>query len=148
MATIYESQKIDFQTGELVTSHTIKTHKSLEHFLFTRTTEGLEWLKDFQSMQDFRTFLIMVEFQEYKSGITIFTGVQVKETADMFNCTPKTIQNSISSLIKSGFVYKIATSNYLTNPKTFYKGSSMDLKEKLLIWEKLKKPKEELENGK
>ena len=139
MRKIYESQVISYETGEIITVTTVKTEKHNENFLFARTTEGLEWLNDFKNLQDLKTFMYMVEFQEPKSGVIIFTGLQIKECAKFFNCTEKTIRNSISNLILTGFLKRIEANNYFSNPYTFYKGGSSVIKERIKSWNKLEK---------
>lgn len=136
MSIIYESQRINIETGEIINSHTVRVNRNNERFLFARTTQGLEWTKDFKTMQDFRTFLALLEFQEPNSGVSIFTGEQIKECARTFECSEKTIRNSISSLIRTNFIHKISSSNYFTNPYTFYKGGVITLREKMDTWNK------------
>lgn len=81
----------------------------------------------------------MVEFQEPKSGVIIFTGLQIKECAKFFDCTEKTIRNSISSLINTKFLKRIEANNYYSSPYTFYKGGSLVLKQRIHVWENLHK---------
>ena len=147
MATIYESQKINYQTGEIIESAKIVKSNPNEKFFFARSTEGLEWINDFRSIQDLKMFMILIEFQEPKTGISIFTGEQVKQCAKFFGCTDKTIRNSMSNLIASGFLHKISAHNYYTNPYTFYKGGVITLKEKIAVWNSLvKEDKKSLNN--
>lgn len=149
MATIYESQKIDYQTGEIIEGTKIAKSYSNERFLFARSTEGLEWINGFRTILDLKVFMVLVEFQEPKTGMSIFTGLQIKHCALFFGCTEKTIRNCISSLIATGFLYKIASGNYYTNPYTFYKGGVITLKEKVAVWNSLVKEdkKEEAVNS-
>jgi len=137
MRKIYESHVIDYSTGEVMRTSTVKSSSHNETFLFARTSEGLEWINDFKNMQDLKSFMYMVEFQEPKSGVIIFTGLQIKNCALFFNCTEKTIRNSISSLLKTGFLKRLASNNYYANPYTFYKGGSKVLLERIETWKKL-----------
>ncbi len=134
MRKIYESQIINYETGEIVSTSVVKTEKHNETFLFARTSEGLEWLNDFKTLQDLKTFMYMVEFQEPKSGVIIFTKLQIENCAKFFNCAEKTIRNSIVGLIKRKFLKRIAANNYYSNPYTFYKGGSALLKERISLW--------------
>lgn len=135
MRKIYESQVIDETTGELLTSKTVTCKKDNERFLFARTTEGLEWITDFKNLRDLQVFMYLVEFQEPKSKIIIFSSLQIQECAKFLNCTEKTVRNSISSLIETAFLKRVAMHNYISNPYTFYKGGSLGLQTLIQLWE-------------
>lgn len=137
MRKIFESQIINEQTGEILTTRTIKSGSYNETFLFARTTDGLEWINEFKNLQDLRTLMYMVEFQEPKSGVIIFTKLQIEACAEFFKCTTKTIRNSISNLINTKFIVRIANNNYFSNPYTFYKGGSLALIERIKTWNNL-----------
>lgn len=134
MRKIFESQLINVETGEIISTNVVKTGNHNEKFLFARTTEGLEWINDFKNIQDLKTLMYMVEFQEPKSGVIIFTSLQIKECAAFFKCAEKTVRNSISNLITTGFLKRIAPNNYYSNPYTFYKGGSKILLERIKVW--------------
>lgn len=136
MRKIYESQVIDETTGELLSTKVVTSTKDVERFMFARTTEGLEWLTEFNSLRDLQVFMYMVEFQEPKSKIIIFSSLQIQECAKFLNCTEKTIRNSISSLIGTKFLKRLAMHNYISNPLTFYKGGTLGLHTSIQLWEK------------
>lgn len=136
MRRIYESQLLDRDTGEVITSKTVTSKVDNERFLFARTTEGLEWIQDFKNLRDLQVFMYMVEFQEPKSKIIIFSGLQIEECAKFFNCDAKTIRNSISSLINTKFLKRIAMYNYVSSPYTFYKGGTLGLRTLIDVWNK------------
>ena len=99
-------------------------------------TNKLEWLTEFNSLRDLQVFMYMVEFQEPKSKIIIFSSLQIQECAKFLNCTEKTIRNSISSLIGTKFLKRLAMHNYISNPLTFYKGGTLGLQTAIQLWEK------------
>lgn len=107
-----------------------------ETFIMIHSTEGLEWLTEFNSLRDLQVFMYMVEFQEPKSKIIIFSSLQIQECAKFLNCTEKTIRNSISSLIGTKFLKRLAMHNYISNPLTFYKGGTLGLHTSIQLWEK------------
>jgi hypothetical protein len=109
-----------------------------ETFSSYRTSEGVSWVDNFTSLMELKTFMYMIEFQKIDSGIITFTKLQIKECALFFKCTEKTIRNTIANLIKNDFLIRIELNNYYSNPLTFYKGGSIVLKERLIIWNKLK----------
>ena len=136
MRKVYESQIIDKETGEILTTHVVKSKKIDERFLFARTTEGLEWLTEFRNLRDLQVLMYLVEFQEPKSGVIIFTKLQIVECANFFNCTEKTIRNSISSLLKTKYLKRLARSNFISSPYCFYKGGSKGLINLIELWKK------------
>ena len=131
MRKIFERQIVDEDTGEIVTTTTVKYGSDLEKFFFARTTEGLEWIREFRTLRDLQVLMYLVEFQEIKSDVIIFTSLQVKECAIFFGCSIKTVRNSISRLIESNFLKRIAKSNYISNPMSFYKGGTKGFKSSL-----------------
>lgn len=140
MKKVFERQIIT-SDGELLSSETIKIGSNEELFFFARTTQGLEWIKVFKELQDLQLLMVLVEYQDPKSGVAILTKLQIEEIASFFNKNEKTIRNSISRLIKVGCVYKIANCNYLVNPEMFYKGGTKHLAGKIKDWNTLQKRK-------
>ena len=134
MRKIYESQVINEVTGEIISTRTVTSRTDAERFLFARTTQGLEWITEFCNLRDLQVLMYLVEFQEPKSRVIMFTKLQIDECAMFLNCTEKTIRNSISSLIRSGFLKRICSHNYISNPYTFYKGGTSGLQQSIDLW--------------
>lgn len=133
--TIYTRQRIDRETGELIFDVNVTAAKNNETFMFARTTDGISWIKAFKSLQDVCVLFYMVEFEEMKSGVVIFTSTQINSCAEFFSVTPKTIRNSISSLINTGFLKRISPHNFIINPSTLYRGGVVAFVRKLHVWD-------------
>lgn len=146
MRKVFERQVVT-SDGELLSTETIRAGSNEELFFFARTTQGLEWIKSFRELQDLQLLMILVEYQDIKSGVAVITKLQIEEIAKFFGKNEKTIRNSISRLIQVKAVYKIANQNYLINPEMFYKGGSKLLKGKIKDWHVLQERKEYLANS-
>lgn len=121
MASVYSSERTDSKGNK--SSHVeIKLRKSTETFIFNRTTDGLGWLNLFDKFQQYKTLMYMVMSENSRTGIIVFTSSQIKECADMFGVTVKTIRNSISELIKIKALKRIGNNNYKANPMYVYVG--------------------------
>jgi hypothetical protein len=136
--TIYTRERIDVETGELVLDINVTAAKNNETFMFARTTDGISWVKNFKNLQDVLVLVYMVEFEEIRSGVVIFTGTQIKSCSEFYGVSEKTIRNSISSLINTGFIKRISCNNFVINPCTFYRGGVVSFIRKMHQWNIIK----------
>ena len=136
---VFESQTIDYETGE-VKSVIIRTVSSdNENFFMGRTTEGLEWLLDFNNLTEMQLLVLMIELENPKNNYIInFTGLQVKETAQMLKVSEIQIKKCLTGLIKNGFLKRVARANYMANPLCFYKGGTNNIMKKYEIFSKIR----------
>ena len=121
MASIFSKESTDSK-GNKKSTIEIKLRKSTETFVFSRTTDGLSWLNLFDKFQQYKTLMYMVMSENSRTGIIVFTSSQIKECADLFGVTSKTIRNSISELIKIKALKRLGNNNYKANPAYIYVG--------------------------
>lgn len=121
MKTIYESQFIDYESGEVISKTSVKVKEFTERFKMCRTTEGLSWLIPLDGLE-IKTLLYLLEFE--KDGITPFTNSLRKELCQFLNVTDRKLLKIIRDLQEKQFLLKISRTDIILNPIGFYKGSS------------------------
>jgi hypothetical protein len=132
---IFESQLVDYETGEIKSVFTRSVIKDEETFVMGRTTEGLDWIKEFNNLVELQLLLIMLELENPKNDyIVSFSGLQVKNAAELLEVSEIYIRKSLTSLLNKNFIRRIYRGNYLVNPLTFYKGGTKVLKHKTKIY--------------
>lgn len=132
---IFESQLADIATGDVISTTTnyITTHN--ETFFMGRTTVGLEWLFLFNNIVEMQLLILMLELEHPKNNYVIgFTGMQVKEAAQIMKVSEIHIRKCLSELCKNNFLKRLCRGNYLANPLCFYKGGSLTLKKRIEIY--------------
>lgn len=140
---IFEKQEVDLQTGEIIKTTSHYSYGNVETFFMGRTTEGLEWLFDFNNLTEIQLLLIMLELENPKNNhIITFTGLQVTETAKILKVSEILIRKSIAGLVKTNFLKRVARANYLANPLCFYKGSSTSLVKRVELYNNIDKIRE------
>lgn len=140
---IFEKQEVDLQTGEIIKTTSHYSYGNAETFFMGRTTEGLEWLFDFNNLTEIQLLILMIELENPKNNnIITFTGLQVSETAKILGVSEILIKKSIANLIKANFLKRVARANYIANPLCFYKGNSSSLIKRLEFYNNIDKIRE------
>jgi len=122
--TIYESQFINYETGEIISKTSVKVKEFSEKFKMCRTTEGLSWLMPLTG-EEIKTLLFLLEFEkDYK---TPFTSEIRKELCLFLDISDRKLLMVIKSLEQKKFLIKLSRTDLLLNPIGFYKGSSKDV---------------------
>ena len=132
---ICEIQTIDKDTGEIISTQNRYATYYSETFFMGRTTVGIEWLFSFNNITEMQLLVLMLELEHPKNNYVIsFTGLQVTESAKILNVSEIHIRKSLSELCRNDFLKRLCRGNYLANPLCFYKGSSLNLKERVKIY--------------
>lgn len=123
MAKIFESQIVDYETGEIKSVTTITANKSEETFGMHRSTEGVDWVLKFKGIE-LQMVIFLLELENIKSGIITISSLQKQSLLDKFKISASYYHRIISNLIDSHTLVKLSPSDFLLNPCYFYKGGT------------------------
>lgn len=122
---VFEKQTIDLATGEVVSIVSEYSSKNHEKFFLGRTTEGIEWIRNFNNVTEIYLFLAMLSLENTSNNYVItLSAMQINEYSVLFKCSEVYIRKCLQNLIKNDFLVRVAKCNYLANPDTFYMGGS------------------------
>lgn len=129
---IFEKQVVDVQTGELLSTTSEYVSENTERFFMGRTTEGIEWLLNFNNLTEVQLFLMMIELENPKNKYIIpFSKLQVEESSQILKMSEAMVRKCLTNLVKNNFLARVCSGNYIANPLTFYQGGTKTLKEKV-----------------
>lgn len=141
---ILEQHSIDYSTGEIKESKSIYVSKNEETFTMVRTTQGMDWLVKIDTLVELQLVHLLTEMSNTQSGVTVITPMERDKISQLLQIKPRTIYNTMSTLIKKGFLKRVGYMNYMVNPSYFFKGSSSSVKDKIELYNKIG---EQEENG-
>lgn len=136
------TEEIDLTTGQVVSykQSTTYINKNPESFGMYRSTDGLEWAKEFKNYLLF--LLVMNEYSDPRTGIVTLSPYKRKEICEFFGYENRnSLSNTILNVIKAGGIVRVNGSNsdFMVNPMCFYKGSTKDFKERYDRYENYRK---------
>ena len=123
---IFESQIIDCETGEVKSVTTTSVIKT-ETFGMHRSTEGIEWVIEFQG-REIQMLMVLNHFENIKSKIVNLSPLLRKELMDKFKITKSTLSTLFKQMEDKKQLLRLTSNDILLNPSYFYKGSSSDLR--------------------
>jgi hypothetical protein len=126
---IFESQVIDCDTGEVKSITTTSIVKS-ETFGMHRTTEGVEWVIEFQG-KELQMLIVLNHFENVKTKIVNLSPLVRKELLSIFKITKSTLSNLFKNMEEKKQLLRLTSNDILLNPSYFYKGSSADIKHRI-----------------
>lgn len=126
---IFESQIIDCETGEVKSVTTTSIVKT-ETFGMHRTTEGVEWVVEFQG-KELQMLIVLNHFENVKTKIVNLSPLVRKELLSIFKITKSTLSNLFKNMENKRQLLRLTSNDILLNPSYFYKGSSADIKSRI-----------------
>lgn len=142
-STIFQTQTIDFSTGEIKEMTVVKASGNKEKFFMGRESDGLDWFYNLSGNQ-LKTLVFLLSLERVpKESDTTLTHVTVLGKTDrevlqsILKCTPQYLNRVISSLIKEKWLVKLSTTDFIINPKGFYKGPAKDVFKRMTEFNRL-----------
>ena len=123
---IFEQQIVDLDSGEVTKITTTSIVKNNETFGMYRTTTGVEWVLDF-SGKELQLLMVLLNYEDLKSRIVPLSALTRKTITEMFNISPSTLSHLIKQMEDKKHLLRLTKTDILLNPSFFYKGSSLDL---------------------
>ena len=123
---------VDLETGEVVSTMVneqkyIAGTKSQFYLMYASMLSGIV---SYSSDNKIKLFAALIE--DYAEGQLFSFGKDMKSIfADRINCSSRSLDNSLSELVKIQFVVKAGRNLYRINPRHVFKGSTMDRKKAL-----------------
>jgi hypothetical protein len=123
---LFESQTIDFTTGEVKSITTVTVRNTNERFGMYRSTEGLEWIKDFTG-KEIQMMMLLNHLENSETKIVNISPLIKKEIYSFFSISKSTFSDIIGRMEDKKFLIRLTSNDILLNPSFFYKGSSKDV---------------------
>lgn len=124
--TIFESQTLDYETGEITSVTTVKASNFSESFSMCRTTDKLDWLQDLDGTE-IKTLLYLLELETLKQHLVTLGPISRQELADFLKIKINRVSKILKSLEDKAFLIRLNNQELKLNPKGFYKGSSKEV---------------------
>lgn len=130
--TIYSSQTVDLETGEVKSSKVITKKKlTTESFIQTYTQDLGVLLKCTKGQIDLLICLMNLGFVEFNTNEVILTAARRKQVADCANIKQASIYNSVNGLKNKSIIIEDNYGKQYLNPKLFFYGYEIE-REKVL----------------
>ena len=127
---IFEVQTIDFSTGEIKSIKTTTVDKFKERFSMCRTTNGVEWVKDF-SGKELQMIIVLNNMENLETHRISLTPLSREDIFKFFEITKSTFSHIINDMEEKRFLLRLSKSDLLLNPSFFYKGESVYVAERI-----------------
>lgn len=121
--TLYESQQLDYETGEIKSSTWVRG-KKLTQESFVRTYIGDIGVLAKCSGSEVSIVLCSLQYVDWETNEIVLTSQRRKEVADCGNLTMNTVNNGISRLVKKNIFIR-HDGKLILNPKLFFFGSDI-----------------------
>lgn len=121
----------DNTTGEILDDKSTITYvnRQSENFAMYSTTNGLEWAKEFKG---YLLFLMVLNQYSDNDGILCLSAYRRKEINKFFCWSNvRSITNALSFLISINGIKRLSQNDFMINPETVYKGSTVTKQEKI-----------------
>lgn len=123
---LFESQTIDFTTGEVRSITTVTVRDVNERFGMYRSTEGLEWIKEF-SGKEMHMMMLLNHLENTETRIVNISPLIKEEIYRFFKIGKSTFSDMMGRMEDKKFLIRLTPNDLLLNPSFFYKGSSKDI---------------------
>lgn len=117
-------------TGEIksVTTVTVKNHN--ERFGMYRTTEGIEWIREFTG-KELQMMMLLNHIENVDSHVVNLSPLIKREIYEFFQITKSTFSDLIGRMEDKKFLIRVTPSDILLNPQYVYKGNSKDVAKRI-----------------
>ena len=136
--TIFESQTVDFDTGEVKSVTSVTKRTDHETFGFHRTTEGIDWIYDFTG-REIQVMITLLQYENLKTGIISFGAVARDYILDRMGLSLSQFNKTLKTLIDKNSIIKLSITEFIVNPKFFYQGGTARWKAKYDFYQSHKK---------
>ena len=123
---LFESQTIDYSTGEVKSITTVTVRDTNERFGMYRSTEGLEWIKEFTG-KEMHMMMLLNHLENIDTRIVNISPLIKEEIYRFFHISKSTFSDMVGRMEGKKFLIRLTPNDILLNPSFFYKGSSKDL---------------------
>src|ERR1035437_2809130 len=123
MRYLFESQTINTETGEIVSSHTTEVTKINERFIMCRTTDSLSWLKEFTG-RELQMLMVLNQIENIQTKTVTLTPLIRKEIMEFFQISKTSLSTILTGMEDKKFLLRLSQSDILLNPIYIYKGES------------------------
>ena len=120
---VFESQTVNMETGEVKSITKVTVTKSKETFSMCRTTNGVEWIKEF-SGREMQLFIVLNNIENLETHMVNLTPLSRQDICSFFEITKSTLANLLATMEDKAFLVRLSKSDILLNPSYFYKGES------------------------
>lgn len=131
---IFESQTIDMTTGEIKSITTVTVKQANERFGMYRTTEGVEWIKEFTG-KEMHMMMLLNHIENVETRIVNISPLIKDEIYRFFNIGKSTFSDMIGRMENKRFLLRLTSNDILLNPRFFYKGTSKDVLERIKMFD-------------
>ena len=131
----------DNTTGEILDDKSTTTYvnRQSENFAMYSTTNGLEWAKEYKG---YLLFLMVLNQYADNDGILCLSAYRRKEINKFFGWTNiSSITNALSFLVSINGIKRLSQNDFMINPETVYKGSTVSKQEKMNRYNSIKTTK-------
>lgn len=126
--TVFHSQYLDKETGEIIENRKNWISKNNERFIMLRITDGMDWVSMLTG-SEIKSLLFLGSIIDKDSQYVHFNNYRRDELRIILEYkTATSVNNTLNSLIKKGVIKKIYPFNdtFMINPRFCYTGSSMN----------------------
>ncbi len=137
---IFEKQIIDFETGEITSVTTVTASKYSEAFFMGRRTDDLSWLYEL-SGAEIKTIIFLLDLEELPKGENVTGKVLMRlitlgktkrdHLLEVLECSSSYLSRLLKRLEDKQWIIRVNKTDFILNPKGFYKGSSKDVAERI-----------------
>lgn len=142
--TIFQTQTVDFTTGEIKEMTVVRASHNNETFSFVRETDGLDWIYELSGAEiKILIFLISCEKPTPSSSeftlthLAVLSKFDIEELLNKLDCSKRYLNKLLMDLSRKKLILKLDSKTFVVNPKTFYKGPSKEVFKRILEFERL-----------
>ena len=121
MRTIYKSTTINHETGEVKESTTVRAVKGEEPSYIKLYLQDISYLYGLPATAG-DLMHELLQYVTYGTQEIMLNSTAKKRIAEVTGMSPRTLDNRLQELAKSGIIHRVATGTYLLNPYLFGKG--------------------------
>jgi hypothetical protein len=128
-------ESVDKESGEIVTESSVtEFHKKSEPAFIKIYIDDLSHLTGLKAIES-GVLYEMIRLVDY-DGVISLTKYVTKRIAVNLNCSPKTVQNKISLLLKNKYhlIRRLEGSSFELNPTYFARGKWSDIMKRRVDW--------------